>query len=312
MILDDQLPEPAETEAIYMTVMLQGDHKCELAFPADDLPLLEDLLRQLLVPPGEGENATKLFKLPIDGGRTAIYVPRESVVGIMTDPPLPLEEILQGGAQPAPLVIESQYVLVDNFLTVKEYQQLLEWVLANQSDLQSPMKLSNTVSSPQWQTTFLNRVQAVIPFVLSQLDISSFPLGAITASLVPCGTNPVYGVIPPRLSTSNLVSETRFQEDEGQRTNDQGQMTNDSFISFVYYFYPEPKSFTGGELLIYDSQVVNNQCVVADSYHVVEPRGNRAVFFFSSYTAMMQPIFSPDAKVAASCLVINGSVAMGI
>ncbi len=282
MILDDQ---PPETEAIYMTVMLQGDHKCELAFPADDLPLMGDLLRQLLTD-AEGENATKLFKLPIDGGRTAIYVPRESVVGIMTDPPLPLEEILQGGAQPA-TVIESQYVLVDNFLTVKEYQQLLEWVLANQSNLQSPMKLSNTVSSPQWQTTFINRVQAAIPFVLSQLDISSFPLGAITASLVPG------------------LTETRFLSDEGQ-------MTNDSVISFVYYFYREPKSFNGGELQIYDSQVVNNQCVVADSYHVVEPRGNRAVFFFSSYDYMMQPIESPDENLINTCLVINGGVAMGI
>ena len=278
MILDDQ---PPETEAIYMTVMLQGDHKCELAFPADDLPLMQDLLRQLLTD-AEGENASKLFKFPIDGGRTAIYVPRSSVVGIMTDPPLPLEEIIQGGSPP-PTVIESQYVLVDNFLTVKEYQQLLEWVLANQSNLQSPMKLSDTVSSPHWQTTFINRVQAAIPFVLSQLDISSFPLGAITASLLPSSI-----------------------------TNDQGQMTNDSVISFVYYFYREPKSFNGGELRIYDSQVVNNQCVVADSYHVVEPRGNRAVFFFSSYDYMMQAIEAPDENLINTCFVINGGVAMGI
>uniref|UniRef100_A0A7C3VIB7 2OG-Fe(II) oxygenase n=1 Tax=Planktothricoides sp. SpSt-374 TaxID=2282167 RepID=A0A7C3VIB7_9CYAN len=281
MILDDQLPEPGEAEAIYMTVMLQGDHKCELAFPADDLPLMGDLLRQLLAEPGEGENASKLFKLPIDGGRTAMYVPRSSVVGIMTDPPLPLEEILHGQQQPPPLVIESQYVLVDNFLTVKEYQQLLDWVLANQSDLQSPMKLSNTVSSPQWQTTFINRVQAVIPFVLSHLDISSFPLGEITASLLP---NPI--------------------------PNDKGQRTNNIVITFVYYLYREPKSFTGGELRIYDSQVVNNQCVVADSYQVVEPRGNRAVFFFSSYDSMMQPIGSPEQNLISTCFVINGGIEM--
>lgn len=300
MTLDDQ---PPETEAIYMTVMLQGDHKCELAFSADELPMMGDLLRHLLGEPGIGENASKLFKFPIDGGRTAIYVPRESVVGVVTDPPLPLEEILQGGPQP-PTVIESQYVLVDNFLTVKEYQQLLDWVLANQSKLQSPMKLSNTVSSPQWQTTFLNRVPAAIPFVLSQLDISSFPLGAITASLVPGMRNRVSGGIPPSLSTSNLVSETRFLSEEGQRTKD-------SVISFVYYFYPEPKSFNGGDLLIYDSQVVNNQCVAADSYQVVEPRGNRAVFFFSSYATMMQPIQSPDENLINNCLVITGGVEMG-
>ena len=310
MTLDDQLPEPAEAEAIYMTVILQGDHKCELAFPPDDLPLMEDLLRHLLGEPGIGENASKLFKFPIDGGSTAIYVPRSSVVGIMTDPPLPLEEIIQGEPQP-PTVIESQYVLVDNFLTVKEYQQLLDWVLANQSDLQFPMKLVNTVSSPQWQTTFLNRVQAVIPFVLSQLDLSSFPVGAITASLLPCGSNRVSGVIPPRLSTSNLVSETRFLSDEGQRTNDKGQRTNNMVITFVYYLYREPKSFTGGELRIYDSQVVNNQSVGADSYQVVEPRGNRAVFFFSNYDSMMQPIVSPDENLISTCFVINGGIEMG-
>jgi Rps23 Pro-64 3,4-dihydroxylase Tpa1-like proline 4-hydroxylase len=89
--------------------------------------------------------------------------------------------------------------------------------------------------------------------------------------------------------------------------NDNGsQDTATRELTYVYYFYQDPKPFTGGELVIYDSKVQNNYYVQAESYKMVEPRNNSIVFFLSRYMHEVLPIRCPSQEFVNSRFTING------
>ena len=50
---------------------------------------------------------------------------------------------------------------------------------------------------------------------------------------------------------------------------------NQRVMTMVYYFYKEPKAFTGGQLRLYGLGANANSCI----YEEIEPRLDRAVFF---------------------------------
>lgn len=89
--------------------------------------------------------------------------------------------------------------------------------------------------------------------------------------------------------------------------NDNGSSeTQNRELTYVYYFYREPKPFSGGELLLYDSKIENNYYVQADSFKTVEPRNNSIVFFPSRYLHEVKLVSCPSKAFADSRFTING------
>jgi Rps23 Pro-64 3,4-dihydroxylase Tpa1-like proline 4-hydroxylase len=68
----------------------------------------------------------------------------------------------------------------------------------------------------------------------------------------------------------------------------------------VYYFYQEPKAFSGGELKIYDSKIEDNYYVPADSFHIIKPNNNKIVFFFSHYMHEVLAVKCPSGNFTDS------------
>src|SRR5439155_10127989 len=52
-------------------------------------------------------------------------------------------------------------------------------------------------------------------------------------------------------------------------------------ISYAYYFHQRPKRFSGGDLLLYDTDVQQGTCLPA--FTRIVPRDNSIVFFPSSF-----------------------------
>src|SRR4051794_29448204 len=77
-------------------------------------------------------------------------------------------------------------------------------------------------------------------------------------------------------------------------------------ISFVYYFHTEPKSFTGGQLKLYNSQDGQVQQSKKKTAQTITPRQNALVLFPSAYDHEVLPVRCPSRKFVSSRFTVNG------
>ncbi|MDZ8052085.1 MAG: 2OG-Fe(II) oxygenase [Aulosira sp. ZfuVER01] len=190
-------------------------------------------------------------------------------------------------------VLSSDYLQIDNFLTLDEHQQLLNYVLEKEADFVSTSTSTNAMnyrqslvlySFPNFSELILKRIEAIVPDVITKLGLLSFPLTYIESQLTAHNDGNYY-----KIHNDNGSPETVLRE-----------------LTYVYYFYREPKHFFGGELLIYNSKISHNFYVNADSFKTVEPRNNSIVFFLSRYMHEVLPVICPSKAFADSRFTLNG------
>nr|WP_256386659.1 2OG-Fe(II) oxygenase [Hydrocoleum sp. CS-953] len=84
------------------------------------------------------------------------------------------------------------------------------------------------------------------------------------------------------------------------------EMTATREMTYVYYFYQEPKSFSGGELVIYETKVEGNNLSKHNDFKVIEPRNNSIIFFPSRYLHEVLPVSCPTKAFENSRFTFNG------
>lgn len=218
----------------------------------------------------------------------------EYLVNLIAQPRIGMQQIEEVKPQITE-VLSSQYVQIDNFLTLKESRQLLEYVLQQESAFVPTSTSTNDLnyrrsmilhSFPKFSEMMVNRIQAIVPDIISKLGLPPFAVSEIEAQLTAHNDGNYY-----KIHNDNGSPETANRE-----------------LTYVYYFYREPKPFSGGELLIYDSKIENNFYVAAESFKTVEPRNNSIVFFLSRYLHEVLPVSCPSKAFADSRFTINGWV----
>ena len=278
-----------ETANVYVRLLVDDGNQFDLVLRSDS-PMLADLVA-VLRQRSHHHCGGKLFKIPIDDGASSFFLSSESLVAIATDPPLEIAEQLAeanqigtGEASPISTMIASDFVQFDNFLYLTENQALLDYMLTHESEYQSPgNERSLAESFAAWRTQLLNRIAAVIPQVLTQLEIPNFPLPTIEAVEFPHLNHPY------QVASDNSTAETCLR-----------------VLNFIYYFgaVTNPQNF--GSLRIYDSQLIGDRCQSAKTFKTVAPRNNRIVFFFSSYSHEVLPVTSATQTWADGCFKFNG------
>ncbi|MEG5066683.1 2OG-Fe(II) oxygenase [Microcoleus sp. B3-A4] len=298
---------------VKVKILLTGGHQCTLTLKSDT-PLLHSLIKTLVDRTQQTLSFSPLFQIPIDDGRSTLFFPGEHLVGLVTEPPIYLQQLepqqlatpVEIPAEipateipaPAPQVNDdliSRYAQIDNFLTPAEKNKLIKYVLAKESEFVSTSTSTNAEdyrrsmvlhSFPEFSELMVNRIKAILPDVLKNLNIPSFPLGEIEAQLTMHNDNNFY----------------KLHNDSGSPD------TASRFFTYVYYFYREPKGFSGGELQIYDSKIENNFYVADKTFRTVEPRNNSIVFFLSRYMHEVLRVSCPSKAFADSRFTINGWV----
>ena len=294
-----------QTKDVKVKILLTGGHQCTVNLKSD-APLLHGLIKALMAKSQQTPAFSTLFQIPIDDGRSALSFPSEQLVGLVTEPPIylqqqqeqkPIIEIPSPPPTPISTVhdLTSRYAQIENFLTAAENKQLLQYVLdkepefvptstsTNAEDYRRSMVLH---SFPEFSELIVNRIKAILPDVLRKLNIPSFPIGDIES----------------QLTMHNNANFYKMHNDNGSPD------TSSRFFTYVYYFNREPKGFTGGELRLYDSKVENNYYVAADTFRTVEPRNNSIVFFLSRYMHEVLQVTCPSKAFADSRFTINGWV----
>lgn len=303
--------QPIKPQDVKVKILLTGGHQCTIILKSDT-PLLLSLVKTLVDRTQQTTGFPTLFQIPIDDGRSSLSFPGEHLVGLVTEPPIYLQQLQpQQPAIPLEIPAEipseiptsapvnddliSRYAQIDNFLTPAEKNKLIKYVLAKESQFVTTSTSTNAEdyrrsmvlhSFPEFSTMMVNRIKGILPDVLRKLNIPSFPIGDIESQLTMHNDNNFY----------------KLHNDSGSPD------TASRFFTYVYYFYREPKAFSDGELLIYDSKVENNFYVADETFRTVEPRNNSIVFFLSRYMHEVLTVSCPSKAFADSRFTINGWV----
>nr|WP_290225718.1 2OG-Fe(II) oxygenase [Trichocoleus desertorum] len=189
--------------------------------------------------------------------------------------------------------VVSQIFQLENFLTAEENSQLLRYALEQEAAFVPTSTATNAIAYrrslvlhdfPEFSQLIKERVQAVLPRVLEQLNIPAFLITQIEAQLTAHGDGNYY-----KIHNDNGSSDAATRE-----------------LTYVYYFCQQPQPFSGGELRIYDSRIEQSRYIKADSFQTVEPRNNSIVFFLSRYMHEVLPTHCPSKAFADSRFTING------
>lgn len=289
--------EAIAIEKVKVNILLNGGHNYTIWLNTNS-PLLHSLLAVIR---GKSQQQTdpssQWFHIPLEDGNTALSFPQTSLVGLVTEPPLLLQNPASNNLQ-GTNILTSPYVQIDNFLSEKEKSELINYSLEKQANFVDTGTVTNTAYHPDHRKSvvlyqfpevseiFLRRLRKTIPFVLNKLGMGLFPISHIEAQLTAHNDNNYF-----RLHNDNGTPETANRE-----------------LTYSYYFYREPKPFSGGELLLYDRTIYNSSYYPSDSFHTIEPRNNSIVFFLSQCYHEVLPVTCVSQAFADSRFTINGWV----
>ena len=283
-----------ESQDVKVQLLLAGGHQYTI-YLKSDAPILNSLVTTIVARAAKQESASHcLFQIPINEGRSALCFSSDQLVGLVTEPPTWVQQV-ENTKPIATNVLNSHYIQIDNFLSSEEHERLIKYVLAKKSAFASTNTSTNDknyrrsmvlYSFPEFSELIVNKIQKMFPDIISKLDIPSFNISQIESQLTAHNDGNFY-----KIHNDNGSKETATRE-----------------LTYVYYFYREPKNFSGGELVIYDSKVENNFYVSAESFKTVEPRNNSIVFFLSRYMHEVLPVNCPSKSFPDSRFTINGWV----
>jgi SM-20-related protein len=190
-------------------------------------------------------------------------------------------------------------VVLDEFLVCEELKGLLDYTLTHSSYFTSTRVISREgegiidranrrsrvlMAWSPFHELLANRIGTFFPVVLEKLRWPSFQVGHIETQLTASSHQEFFKV---HSDNGNIAVRTRQ-------------------LTFVYFFYREPKAFSGGELIVYDTVVRDGCHTPAGPFQVIHPRQNQIVFFPSYCLHEVTTISCPSCAFADSRFTLNG------
>ena len=190
---------------------------------------------------------------------------------------------------------------LQNFLEDGEHKELLEHLVGNEKAFESSTVLegkepvvnerirrSRTFDDLEdFGELITERIKQHLDEVLRRIDHPGFPVDRIEIQATASGDGDYF------------------------RLHRDGDQDDSREISFVYFLYREPMRFSGGELRVFETQVVDGRFVPTDRSETIVPRQNMIVFFPSHHEHEVLPIRVPSKEFADSRFTVNGWIHRG-
>jgi Rps23 Pro-64 3,4-dihydroxylase Tpa1-like proline 4-hydroxylase len=269
-------------------LLLQGEQLCTLRLAKDpDNRAFLASLGKIYRKQGKLAEATTVYArlTQLDAeDREAAYM---HAVLAGTEVPLP-----PPGIHPAP------FVLLKDYLPQSFHETLLPYAISIQDQL-SPALVGNDEYRPQTRESlefrgqcevkqrFHKFVRGTIPTVLPRLHVGPFEMGILEVKL--------------RAYLDGHFFRIHMDCPPNSEFNANRQ------VSYVYFFHKRPRGYTGGALLLFDTDTENNTFTTA-GFTRIEPEDNSIVLFASAYYHSVVPVSCPSKHYTDSRFVINGHV----
>ncbi|MBE9212890.1 2OG-Fe(II) oxygenase [Plectonema cf. radiosum LEGE 06105] len=189
----------------------------------------------------------------------------------------------------------ANYLQIDNFLPQEEYQKVIDTAFNKQSEFKDSRTVTNTENYRQSLILPGKEFSEVYYLVKNKL-LETFP------SLINQLKHPEFSVshVEMQMTAHNDGAFYKAHTDAGS------EKTKTRELTYVYYFYQEPKQFSGGELKIYDTEMQGKKIIQKENSRVIEPRNNSIVFFNSRCKHEVLPILCSSGEFKASRFTLNG------
>lgn len=269
-----------------------------------DSPLLEDLYAGLAA--GQSDSAQRpdvLIQLPVDEGRAAASFMAKSVISITSRPPVLIQSeshLVSQGKEPS-AVAGPPFVLINDFLTPAENEQLLQYALESEGHFEGSTVYQDfkhtadhstrksrvlfAIKDSRWRKIFIDRLKLHLPHIFASLGMPTFKFDDIEIQL-----------------TASNDGDFFKPHADSDRNNEQVAAR---VVTFVYYLHRTPKAYSGGDLLLYGEDP-------RMSYHngghvtAISPDNNCLVSFVSSQWHEVDLVRCPSRMFQDSRFTING------
>ncbi len=225
--------------------------------------------------------------------------PEDQEVGYM-------QALLAGKEWPgAPTGIRAApFVLLNDFLPQEFHDSLLPFLIAVQEKF-VPSLIANSGGRRQYnpdvrdtldftekwnsRLRFRSYFEAMLPPVLPRLQVGPFKIGGVEIHVRAYQDGHFFRV---HKDTDALTALPNVAN---------------RVVSFVYFFHRVPRRYTGGDLLLIDTNVEANKMTTARFTRII-PEDNSIIIFPSNYYHCVVPVQCPSQEFADSRFVINGFV----
>lgn len=188
------------------------------------------------------------------------------------------------------------------FFDPQEHCAMLDWTIANRERFRPARIVGNKLEPSHricetlrdlgpMDAVLKHRFTEILPAILKDTRTEGFRLDSIELELAAHGDGAHFSA-----HMDTFTSETR------RLAREEGRVQHDRAISAVYYFYREPKGFSGGELRLHPFDSIGGQGGHVD----VAPLQNSIVAFPSWVFHEVRPVRCPsqafeDFRFAVNC-----------
>lgn len=274
MIQDNELGE----DIIRADLLLTGGHSVSAQLHQDD-PVLQQLLK---VFDEDGVAAPPSFALQRVDGAGYVMLRSRDILTISIDRLLARSDCVRQ---------TNSHLLIEDFLSPQSYRDLLDYTQQRQFDFTSTTITSQTGQNvvdptrrisqvvyelPKFRALFWEKIYDRLPQVRQILGLDQFAVDHAECQLTAHGDGAFFR----------------------RHCDSDGQPNAMRTVSYVYYFFHEPKGFDGGALRLFANE---------DASHVdLTPLNNSIIFFSSNAPHEVLPVSVPSRKFADSRFTING------
>ncbi len=268
---------------------------------------LETLLQNEQVSPSERANiALKILEMAGCSSVTPLELVQSSSLLTSSSNRVPVPQIAATSVEflptSAPIIPENpltilpaNYVQIENFLSPKEHEEALKIALKQPGKFVGSKTTTQAVnyrkSSILYATLFPDlyeflrkKLIATLPSILTQLNIAPFSVSQVEMQLTAHNDGCFY----------------KIHNDSGSPE------TNTRILTYVYYFYKEPKNFSGGNLRLYATEWQNGYALNEREFIDIEPHNNSIVFFDSRCKHEVMPVSCPSRRFEDGRFTLNG------
>lgn len=194
---------------------------------------------------------------------------------------------------PLRVFVPPTHRLYRDFLDADTHADLVAWTMENEAEFE-PTRVADGKYDPSVRSSLgvsdfgptvallRQRVLDLVPTLIKDLRVSSFEPSDVEVQLVSSNDGSFFR---PHIDT--------FIADRRKAT--------DRLVSAVYYFYTEPKAFTGGALRLYPFGAKEGEGNFVD----IEPEQNMLIAFPSWAMHEVLPVICPSRRFADSRFNVN-------
>ncbi|MEM1426093.1 MAG: 2OG-Fe(II) oxygenase [Cyanobacteria bacterium P01_H01_bin.130] len=192
-------------------------------------------------------------------------------------------------------IIAPRYVKIDNFLSPEENKRALVIALDNHSNFVESNTTTNAnnyrQSSVLYATHYTElyhllrkRILKQMPSIVKELGMDSFLVSQVEMQMTAHGDGCFY----------------KIHNDSGSAD------TASRVLTYVYYFHREPKTYSGGALRIYETDIHGPATEPSELFEDVIPENNSIVLFDSRVKHEVLPVACASHAFEDSRFTLNG------